>query len=88
MRNPFRHSGKRRQFDLLIDAWQRQDKLLFTRNGTPHRSNSFAAHFWAGFAGTDGGLFRPGDRIYQGSASYVFYRAGAACRERHEEKNS
>jgi|OM-RGC.v1.033232724 hypothetical protein len=80
MANPFRQPQKREQFDKLIAAFERQDKLLFTSSGKPHRGNSFAAHFWAGYYGLSGGLFQPSSNQYRNSAAYVFYRAGIECR--------
>ena len=81
MSNPFRQPAKRTQFDRLLAAFVRQDKLLFTAGGLPHRSNSFAGHFWAGHDGIDGGLYRPDDPQYRSSPAYVFYRAGQECRQ-------
>lgn len=85
--NPFRDPGAKRQFAMLIEAYRRRDKLLFTRDGKPQRGNSPASNFWAGHDGVEGGLFRPKDPGYRRSASYVFYRAGQACRELAADEN-
>jgi hypothetical protein len=84
MSNPFRHPLKRKQFDMLIAAFEQKDKMLFTRESLPHRNNSFAASFWAGYNGLTGGLFHPDDPKYREMAAYVFYRAGQECHNKTE----
>ena len=77
----FKNPQKREQYNRLMVAYASKDKLLFNADGTRHCRNSFAANFWAGFDGIDGGLFQPNTREYRNMASYVFYRAGADCRK-------
>lgn len=79
MSNPFRNPLKRKQFDSLLVAFENKNKILFTRDGLPNHGNSFAAHFWAGHDGINGGRFRPNDPQYRAVPSYVFYRAGQEC---------
>lgn len=81
----FKNPQKLAQYDRLLAAFARKDKLLFNSDGTPHRRNSISGNFWAGFDGIDGGLFRPNDPAYRKTASYVFYRAGADCRKNIEK---
>ena len=78
MTNPFRNPIYRKQYEDAIAAYQSKNKFLF-HGDQPHRSNSWAANFWAGFNGIDGGLFRPNDPVYRRSPSYVMYRAGKDC---------
>ena len=84
MRNPFRNPIYRKQYEDAVAAYQSKNKFLFHGN-RPHRGNSWAANFWAGFNGVDGGLFRPNDPAYRRSPSYVMYRAGADCANNHQE---
>ena len=87
MSNPFKSALYRRQYDKAVAAYQNKDKFLF-HGDQPHRSNSWAATFWAGFNGIEGGLFRPTDSTYRRSPSYVLYRAGKDCAatSKQEEK--
>jgi hypothetical protein len=76
------NSVQRTQFNLLVASFRdKKPGLLFTKDGNRHRSNSFAAHFWAGYDGIDGGLFQPRSRVYRSGAGYIFYLAGKHCRE-------
>lgn len=82
MRNPFRIKGKRDQYRMLVDGFNRKAPALFNADGTRNLGNSFIAHFWAGYDGIDrGSRFRPSDADYRARGSYVFYRAGADCRK-------
>ena len=79
MSNPFRTADKAKQFDSLVLAYQQQASFLFQADGNCRRNNSFAAHFWAGFEGINGGLFRASDPAYRRTLAYVLYRAGQEC---------
>ena len=83
--NPFKDAKKRAQYQILMVAYASRNKFLFQTDGGRKVSNSFAANFWAGFDGIDGGLFRPNDPAYRKTASYVFYRAGVDCRKNIEK---
>jgi hypothetical protein len=78
MNNPFRSALYRRQYEKAVASYKNKDKFLF-HGDQPHRGNSFAADFWAGFNGIEGALFRPTDATYRRSPSYVLYRAGKDC---------
>lgn len=82
----FKSPQKREQYNRLMAAYVRKDKLLFNADGTQNRNNSFAANFWAGYNGVEGVLFNPYSSQYRSTASYVFYRAGADCRK--QENNN
>jgi hypothetical protein len=78
MKNPFRNPIHRRQYDRMVAAFKSKDRFLF-HGDQPYTGSSFAANFWAGYHGVDSGLFRPSDRAYRMSSSYIFYRAGQDC---------
>ena len=77
----FKNPQKREQYNRLMAAYARKDKMLFNADGTQNRNNSFTAHFWAGYNGLEGVLFNPYSSQYRSTGSYVFYRAGADCRK-------
>lgn len=76
MGNPFRQKERRATYENILQMYATRHKTFFTKDGTRHHGNSFAAAFWAGYDGAKIGIGNYADPRDKLSAGYVFYRAG------------
>ena len=82
MTNPFRNPLSRKQFDQCLEMYETKHRNFFLPDGSPHRNNSFAAAFWAGYNGLKTGLWDYSSNKAQ--IDYIFYRAGQEVKKGEE----
>lgn len=86
VRNPFRNADRRREFDAVVRAFNKKDRVLFAHtragvidpSGAPagRANNGWASAFWAGYDGMTHGVRVP----EPGAISFPWYVAGRALR--------
>lgn len=81
MANRFKIPALRRQYDLAVRAYRNRHKDLVCPDGTPHRGNTVAAHFWRGYEGVSVNW----DAQSRTACIYAAYRAGQDMRIADDE---
>lgn len=80
VRNPFKDTTMRREFDASVRAYNMKHANLFRKDGTQANGSSFASFFWKGFNGTNFGAGFT-DRASRQMIGYAYYRAGQLIRK-------
>lgn len=82
MTNPFRNKTMRSQYDACVFCYDTKHRDLIRPDGTRHKGNSVAHHFWMGY---DRVAIERWDRESRKMIAWAIYRAGMFVREREEK---